>query len=304
MNYNQFIKKHNNLLEQLMFIYGIIKFEKKVIKIDNQPDYDISKYERECPTDYYFANSFNFTEMFEFVIKFEFQENKLFHYDDFLNMSKELKIDFKEEDDCNFLLKLYKEKNEILEQHGFDTDIEQFKLHELRIQNIDNFNKKINYEGSFYGDNEGINPIDWGLYSFVEILGVPNQLSKNKFYKYLISESYILLQENKYKLAFFVGYSALESFINYEHSSAEEEKRLIEKLKELFKEKFGQIQSHQIYTSLINDFDEFTNIRNSIAHGRNPVEIGESEVRKLLQFTIILIISFDWNVTKFEEIIQ
>jgi len=304
MNYNQFIKKHINLLEQLMFIYGIIKFEKKVIEIDNYPDYDISKYERSNPTDYYFANSFNFAEIFEFVIKFEFHKNKLFHFDDFLNMSKELNTEFKEEDRCNFLLKLYKEKNEILEEHGFDTDIEQFKLHELRIQNIDNFNKKINYEGSFYGDNEGINPIDWGLYSFVEILGVPNQLSKNKFYKYIISESYILLQENKYKLAFFVGYSALESFINYEHSSAEEEKRLIEKLKELFKEKFGQIQTHQIYTSLINDFDEFTNIRNSIAHGRNPVEIGESEVRKLLQFTILLIISFDWNLTKFEEIIQ
>src|SRR5580698_8102646 len=112
------------------------------------------------------------------------------------------------------------------------TDIDQFKLNNLRVKSIDNEEKRLYYEGSFFGNHETYDQVDWGIYSVIEVTGMP--LEEDAFYKDLIAQAYTLYNEGKNKLSYFLVYSAFESFINLNLDKFNDDRRLIEKLKELY----------------------------------------------------------------------
>ena len=74
MTYNQFLKLHNNL-QKLLICLGVLTTKRFIIKINNSPDYDISKYEREADDDYFFNNSWDFSNKLQSVVDINFIDN-------------------------------------------------------------------------------------------------------------------------------------------------------------------------------------------------------------------------------------
>jgi hypothetical protein len=302
MTYNQFLKLHNNL-QKLLICLGVLTTKRFIIKINNSPDYDISKYEREADADYFFNNSWDFSNKLQSVVDINFIDNKLYHFDDLERASEELALQFDESDHTQFINDLYTNNNNWFSQNGMNPDIDQFKLYSLRIASIDNISKKLNYQGSFYGNHETFDPMDWGLYSLIELTGVPQETEN--FFKELIGESYTLLNEGKNKLAYFLAYSAFDSFVNSELPSINDDKRrLNEKVTELYRKKFPQLDRHQIYTSIIKEFDTFTENRNNIAHGTNNITITKEDVLSALLFISIMIRSFEISCSTFDDLAE
>ena len=301
MTFTQFSNRPEILLKLLASL-GILTTKRTVIRIDNNPDYDISKYQREIDADYFFNNFWDFSNELSSVVDIEFIDNKLFHFDDLERASDEYNLPFNGEDHLEFINTVNSLHKSWFSENGMETDIDQFKLHHLRISSIDNIKKKLYYEGSFFGNHETFDPLDWGIYSLVELKGLTQDSSK--FYKDLIGESYLLQIENKYKLAYFLAYSAFESFVNKELNRENDERRLKEKINELFRLKFPQLERHQIYSSVMNFYDEFTENRNNIAHGINEISISKENIQSALLFILTLINCYEYDITTFEELAQ
>ena len=64
MNYRNF-QKRDNLIEQLLYFFGIIEKERLLIEIDHMPDYDLSTYQRDITTDYVFMNKWRFSNFLQ-----------------------------------------------------------------------------------------------------------------------------------------------------------------------------------------------------------------------------------------------
>lgn len=90
----------------------------------------------------------------------------------------------------------------LLEEHGFDADLDEFKLHHIRLKNIDNNRRFVEYEGSFLGDCYSIDPSDWKLYAQIKVEGM-TFLPGLEFYKSLIAESFSLWKSYKKKFVTF-----------------------------------------------------------------------------------------------------
>ncbi len=301
MNYNQFSKKQN-LIDIILTKFGILITEKLIIKINHEPDYEISPYMRERETDYYFYNSWNFKHHFSFVIDVDIVKNHIFHYDDFINMSCEYGISYYTGEECEFLLSAVEKDSDALETNGFGSGTENFKINNLRIGTIDNLESKVYYEGSFWGASYEIDQNDFAIYSMINVIATPLYIDDKPFYNSLLAESFILLKERKYKLSYFLLYSAFDSFINYELGSADEQGRLKDKLKELFSSRFSNLNNHPIYTGIIKLYDQYTNNRNAIAHGKSPIEVDEEMVEKSFIFVLTMISSYLTGADKFDDL--
>lgn len=301
MTFNQFSSRQDILLKLLASL-GILTTKRIVIRIDNNPNYDISKYQVGDDADYFFKNFWDFSNEFNLVVDIEFIDTKLFHFDDLERSSAEYNLPFNREDHLKFINKVNSLHKSWFSKNGMQMDIDQFKLHHLRKISIDNIKKKLYYEGSFFGNHETFDPLDWGIYSLVEL----NELTQDssKFYKNLIGESYLLQIESKYKLAYFLAYSAFESFVNKELNIKNDEKRLKEKITELFRTKFPQLERHQIYSSVINFYDGFTENRNNIAHGLNEISISKETFQSALLSILTLIYCYEFDIKTFEDLIK
>lgn len=304
--YRNFLKKNKDLLEKLLKFDGIIESKEEFIKLNLNPDYDITEYENSYNS--YFKNSYCFSNHYNYVIDFKLKESRIYPYEEFSMMEKESitegnNIEYEEGQECFFLKELFDRKSEIIKCFGFDAEIESFRLKKIRIRNIDNINKEVIYEGSYYSDYQLIDE-SWEIYSLIDLLGVPIDLDTQDFYKQLIAESYLLLNEKQYKLAFFIAFSSLDNFINDELESHNSNVRLKDKVKELYKKRCSDIAKHQIYTTLKPNLEEYIEIRNQIAHGNDKSTLNEEKVKELLQFILILIICYRCSVDTFEELLS
>ncbi|MCC3215545.1 MULTISPECIES: hypothetical protein [Chryseobacterium] len=301
MNYNQFSKKES-LIDDILAKLGILITKKLIIKIDHEPDYEISEYTREREKEYYLQNFWNFKNKFNSVVEAEVLENHILHYDNFIQLSEEYNIPFCNDEECEFLLDVLKKDNDALIVYGFGTDAGNFRINNLRIKSIDNLKARVHYDGSFYGSSYEINQNDFAVYSILYVNALPLDIDSMPFYYSLLGESHLLLKEKKYKLSYFLLYSAFESFINYELGRDEEEGRLKDKLNELFCLKFPNLGIHQIYTSIITLFDKYTLDRNSIAHGRNMIDVDDVTVKKSFIFVLTMISAYLLNSSKFDDL--
>jgi hypothetical protein len=301
--YTQFIKPPHRI-EELLFALDILVRDETFVKIENHPDYDITEYEREIDTNYYFHNSWDFLLKYQSVIKAEFAETHIIHADNLNDMSEESGIEYEpyDRDVPKFLNKLFKHDKEAIGIHSFGADGGDFKVNRIRVNSIDNINSKINYEGSFFGNSSDIDPIDYGIYCLLRVIAVSRDIDFMNFYKELIAESYVLFKESNFKLAYFLAYSGFESFINSSLGVGDEPGRLKERLQELFKHRFLDLSRHQIYTCVVNDFDRFTDKRNTIAHGRGAVSINKKETEEALLFILILVCTYEFQFSKFDEL--
>lgn len=305
MKYKEFIKSTEpNLIENLFVKLGYLNNQIKFVPINNYPDYDMSPYEGRCLNNYYFKNKWCFKNDFDSIINASIIDSALFHADCITDIAKEysLNLEFKNDRFTTIVEQAYEIDKDSFCKYSHKADINDFKLNELRIISIDNVNRYINYDGTFFGDMCSIESPDCKLISKIEIIGVNRNFNELEFYKQLLVEAFILNEENRYKLSFFVTYSALENFVNTQMDCNDKRSRFNDKLKKLFKSYWKDISSHSIYNSLMNDFSSYTGTRNKIAHGKNQIEINEKNSKSLLRFVLILIASYTWKDETFKEL--
>ncbi|MBD77815.1 MAG: hypothetical protein CL840_02585 [Crocinitomicaceae bacterium] len=288
------------VIPKILIALGIIQNKGILIKIDNTPDYDISEYQREVDTDYYFHNHWGFKDHFQSIVDAHFREQFIFHFDDLTRASKELGLPFDHSNHTEFVNQIYSSYPKKLPEYSFSIEWDEFKFKNLRLVSIDNIKKKLFYEGAFFGNSDTITPLDWGVYSLLNLTCV--SFSRLPFYKQLVLEGYLLKKEGKYKLAFFLTYSAFESFVNFKSGTADDEERLKEKVTKLYRNQFPKLEKHQIYCSVMNQYDKFTNDRNNIAHGTRQIEVSQEELDSLLIFVLIMISCYEFNFKKFDEL--
>jgi hypothetical protein len=299
MKYSQF-SKIPNVIMNMLFKLKVFEMNEIIIKINNFPDYDISGYNKDM-SDYYFCNSWKFENLYDSVLDINILSSRIYHADDFRD-----RLDWDDlqylEDDEKRLNEIHFSDDEWFADNGCDTSYDEFELKNFRLKVIDNSEKRMYYEGSFFGDDLSFEMIDHGIYALIKTTAIST--TPKPFYKELLGESVILRKEKKAKLSFFMMYSALESYVNTLLSSEDTEGRLLDKIKELFKKKYSDLNSNLVYSSLINEYSKLTNKRNIIAHGRESLKIEEADLDSLMLFVVTLIFSYSHNCISFNDIIE
>jgi len=311
MKYTEF-RDIKNLREKLLTQLGIFGSENLIVKINHYPDYDMTEYQGSYGTDYVFKSSWQFPMRMQSVSFVSTGEMKIYHFDDLKRMSADSDIAFFAGQEEQFINRVFDDAPELLEDYGIEpTELDDFKLNHIRVSTIDNERRKINYEGTFFGDSIAIDPIDWAVYVHVNIAYIPADVS-NEFYAELIGESLILLDAEKINLFYFLLFSAFESFVNSSldvddperivEEEPREKDRLKSKVKLLFTRRFGNITGHQVYNSLMPSYTRFKENRNVIAHGKGRLILTGKEVQEALLFTLIMILSYREKAARFDEL--
>ncbi len=297
-------RRFNQVSNKIIFLLQkleILKRKSIFIKIDNTPDFNFTD-NSSSEEDYYFRNYFKFNKFFTWVTSVNFGTIRIYHYDDFLRLSEEYKIHFDSFKDLKFIKQIHKIDKDAFHNNGFETELDEFKMKDIRLNRIDNYEKRIYYEGKFYGDNYYIDPIDFGYYSTATLIGF--KAKPGNFYEEIIAESYLLFLEKKFKLAYFLIFTALENFVNLKLQSHKEKKELKDKVNLAFSSKFSDISKHEIYCSIIGEYDNYAEIRNQIAHGNMTTELMEENVEELFVFILTLILVYEKSLNHFSEIVD
>ena len=126
--------------------------------------------------------------------------------------------------------------------------------------------------------------------------------SLGMFYGDLIAESYALRESGNTKLAYFIAFSALENFTNERLNTYEQEGRLRDKFSDLFRNKFGSIARHPIYSSITGEFDFFESIRHKVAHGNQGETVDRALVDRLMLFVLVVMSSVKNGESTFDEL--
>lgn len=276
------------------------------MEIDLNPDYDITPYQGDSGTTYVIKPKIDFPAGFESVIDVEIHNLKVIHADDVSRLIKDYQLTNGNINVDNYLnvLNYCQElhaKNDpddiwgLFSQLGFDPDIDDFKLNEISVSDINNNQKTIKLEGGYFGSSYSIDPIDWGLYAELEFFGGSSFDSNEQFYNELLIKSYDMYQQGDYRVSFFLSYSALEGYINIKNGSESVEERLSDKLSKLYRNEFPHIDlsKHNIYTTIISPFKKsLTSLRNHIAHGRKQ-QFDSDVAREMLLVALLFISSIE-----------
>ncbi|ENR6005642.1 TPA: hypothetical protein ACX14B_000943 [Citrobacter freundii] len=260
---------------------GIIKKHRLFYTTSIDPDYSYSNgYDGYAEKSYYFKGAWGFDYDFFKVFKVEvvskfFVSDEIKHKitsvcpatkvalsnikslnsDEFINSYFENNPDEKnlsEFDDCIFYM---------------DRSYSPY-ISAMEIEAIDNNLSKIVYSGSYYstGMDHG-NPVE--VVCELNILAAKNH---QPFFFELLIEAYALLNENNFKMSCFMSYAALENYINQKIHGQDTEERFSDKFKKAY-ETVPSLTTHETFSKLNSLLSEYTNIRNTIAHGRDDDEI-------------------------------
>ena len=305
MNYTKF-KKYKDIELKLLSLLGILKDESRIIQLDNFPDYDLSGgYDGFTEKHYFFRDSWDFSSDYAAIINVSIDYIGVFHFDDVHRLSSEYKIPFNENNSFDVVLNRIREQNsDLMLEEATDPDFDGFKLNEVRVERVDQFGKTIEFVGGYNGCSDSIQPMDWKILVECSFYGFVSGARFGEFYADLIAESFALRDAGNNKLAYFLAFSALENYINDRHGSHEIEGRLKDKLSDLFKSKFIELHKHQIYTSIVGEYDSWEAIRHSIAHGKGGGEVTREAVQGLTVFILTLLASIEELEVSFDSLIS
>lgn len=258
----------------------------------------MTEYDKHTMKNYFFQDKKSFEDEYLTVLEASITYSKILHHTDIENIKNQYS-------DTPFL-DIANQDEEFLEDHGYDM-INNRDCEWLRFNYIDlkvlNSTREFLFLGTYEAESSGIDPMDVHFFVQCKVLGIAYDMEQKEFYKELLAEAYKFYLEGTYKIAYFLLFSAFESYINYKLQSHDEQKRLSEKINELFKTTFGDISNHQIYTSCIGDFKCFEINRNTIAHGKESISIDQEGVSKVLIFVMVFINSIEHSISTFEELI-
>lgn len=300
MSYSTF-KKIANIELSLLSLLGMLKTESRIIQLDNYPDFDLSGYEGFVEKPYFFRDSWGFSDAYAAIISASIEHVGVFHFDDVRRLASEYKVPFRKNESFDVVLNRIRAINsDLMWEEATDPDFNGFKISEIKIERIDQFGKEVQFFGGYSGASDSIQPMDWNILVECSFNALVSGARFGGFYADLIAESYALRYVRNHKLAFFIVFSALENYINERLDSHEREGRLKDKLSELFRNKFGCLQRHQIYTSIVGEYDSWESIRHGIAHGKVSQSVTRDMVGGLTVFILTLLASIEESEESFK----
>lgn len=174
-------------------------------------------------------------------------------------------------------------------------------FNKVEITGLDYIHNAINYHGTLYGDYYGLDLIEYHKPFMHLHLECSNPMLP--FYKELLLDAHINLQNKNYKMCSFLAYAAFESFVNIVSEKEDEEERLIDKFKYIFKSKkidSNNLNTFDCYTKLLNFYNDndLSKYRNMIAHGKKDDNIwacteGADIANKMFVFTSLSILFYE-----------
>lgn len=305
MTHQNFLKKINDseLNSFLLSELNIVKTEIVFIEIDIDPNYDITEYEKGIGKTYYFKNKWNFKHEYDSIIEAEI----IASYPILLETIHKIKsehniiISYSHNEIYSEVLgKAYLADKDCFNGKALES-WDDFKINTINITEINNITGDITYDGGFFGELPYIKSADFEVVSKIRVKGFKKNF---EFYNQLIAESKILLTEDKYKLSYFLLYSAIENYINNTLNSENLEERLEDKLKRLCKINLGNLNKNKIYSSIVTNFKNYTAIRNTIAHGKEEIEITKTNLFEFSNFVLLIIYINKTKINNFEDILK
>ena len=171
----------------------------------------------------------------------------------------------------------------------------------IEVDAIDNNLSRIIYSGSFFsaGIHHG-NEAD-----VVCELNVKAAQRVSNFYFELLIEAYALLNENNFKMSYFMSYAALENYINEKINGQNTEERFQDKFKKAY-DTVPNLSTHETYSKLYEVLGDYTLVRNVIAHGRDNDDvidnIDEESAKKIYIFVAVVILVIEKGFTKLKDV--
>lgn len=296
----KYYSKTDNINKLLLKKLELIEIVDTIVPINFEPDYDITDYDKDIDKDYYFSNFLKFLPNHNFVISCRFHDQFIINYEHLLDIEKNEGIQFSNKSNLHqSVLFLDNTNPDIIDEYKFEVDMDILKLNNLKLKFINNTKKEIHYQGSIFSASMYIGE-DF-LFSRIELEAI--KYNHIAFYKDLLGESYVLMLENNNKLSSFILFSALESYVNYKLN--DDEGRLKDKIQKLYKKHFNieNLAKHEIYSNVLNNFIDFIENRNTIAHGKNNIVVQNEHLQQNFTAVLTYIYSIESNSQSFEEII-
>jgi len=300
MNYKTF-KEMPELELRLLSMIGMFIEQRLAFKIDNSPNYHISHYDRQSMETYFFSDSHPFPHNVSFVIHVNKESEVIISDDDLDYYREKLNEDDSIEDGEEILSGVLAVSGELELSSG---QVDEFELHGIEQPLIDNTGKSITFVGGYKASYSGIQPEGWSVYVVCDVLGLSAWAAEDNTYLGILAEGLAMMLRKDYKIASFMFYCALESFINHRLHSQSDETRLSEKLKELVAAIFpsSDLAKHPIYTSTIEGFNRLTGLRNAIAHGTKVVSVSREETSSHLILVLTLIACIEAILADFSSL--
>lgn len=304
------VSKYNALL-------GLVVNKTVYFTVDTMPDYDYSAYDSYRESDYYFANSWDFSFDFSRIFRITNKETLFVHPDLYHNLNKFHKDvlstnGFKSNSDVGDMLSFVIDSVEMTDEvHktlnenllNFDSSMTPH-INVLNIAGVDNNKKKVFYNGSFY--SAGIDHGEYDVVCCAEVIGV-GVSRYSYFFKELLVEAYSHLVDSNYKMAYFIAYSALENYVNWKINGDLIEERFSNKYKSAFKT-LPEFEHNIIYPYFKSKLPEYTTLRIVIAHGKDDesalVSIDENKALDMYLFTVITILTIEKQVKTPQDLIN
>lgn len=304
MNYARF-RKQKDIDLRLLSVLNILERGRKIIQLDNHPDYDLSSYEGFVEKPYFFRDTWSFANDYSAIINIVVEHVGVFHFDDIQRLSSEYNVPFRSDGSFDIILNSVRNMNpNLMWEDAIDPDFDGFKLQEVKISSVDQFRKTVEFLGGYTGCSDSIQPMDWNIVVECSFNGFVSGEHYGGFYADLIAESYALREAGNHKLSYFIAFTAFENYINEHLDAHDKEGRLKDKLSEIFKVQFGDLGKHQVYTSVVGEFDTWEAMRHAVAHGKGKIEVAREHVEGLMVFVLTLLSSIELLETTFDGLYE
>lgn len=301
MKYNE-IKGIKNIDLLLLQYLNILTVSSEIYRISHFPDFNKTPYGGDNLTQYYFDDYWDFSSKYHSIIHVDVEAVYLLHFDDVCRISKKYNITYEKYDSIPILEKALTQNSELFFEDAMNPEFDGFSFHDLEMRFIDNHKKRILFHGGISASSDTVTGCDWDLYTELKLIAVDNNIELSPVYKPLLAEGCSLYWNKSFKLAFFIIYSALESYLNLKTNGEDEQIRIKEKLNIAFNKVFSNLSSHNIYNSILFDLKQFTEIRNTIAHGRQQKNVTKEECSDIMIFTCIVISSLEKDIESFAKL--
>lgn len=259
-------------IEKELVSLDILRIETLIIPIKNTLDEDLSNhYSRGVINTYTFKNYWNFSGLYDYVFDVSPRDVYLFHSDSLSEIALELNLNYdpriNSTEQVEFLNKARAADSDVVRMHSMDEINDEFKIHCLLSDKIDNVEKEWIYKGNFDGDEFYIDSTDFGIYSEIEVKAIDRNL---ELYKFIIAESYLLFQQKNYKLANFLLYTVVENFF-----STYFQRGRLKQLIENFEKKY-KVECLKYFKKLKEFERKNYDARKGIAHGSLHLDVSEN----------------------------
>lgn len=310
-------KEDKNIETKLLRDLGILVHSTEIISVDYEPKY---YYAVGRLNNYCFAYDWIFYREYNSIIKMNIINQYLIQNNTIKTICGDYDIVSWHDNPVQSLRDAKRIEPAIYALQDESKLLHNFNVDRLEVGVIDNSKHKALIEGNIRTNASEISSKRINLLLELEIFGVPGDIRKKSISHQLLAEGFTLYKNGDYKLAYFILFTAMESFVNGTINGYSQIKKLADKLEEAFSSSYrcltpppGSVHFpcyHQIYETLMGGFNSFVAKRNAIGHGGKSVgnygndRVESKDCRDILIFASVMLSSFYTGICNYSDLKQ